>query len=435
MSFIHVVPVALAALVMGAHFLRIGDVGLVAVCAAAPAMLLIRRAWVPIAARALLIVSAIIWFETAIELARLRVASGEPWARMLIILGTVALFTALSSLTFHTATLRRRYSKRAEAAIPSAGAFLLTAVSLTAIQMMVSNPMLIFERFWPGAGWLEILALSIYAAWITEKMLDVKRSATWRRRIWWVFSIVFFAQLILGLSGFEQFLMTGELHLPVPALIVAGPIFRGERFFMLILFGATLLLVGPAWCSHLCYLGSWDHAAALRRRRPNPLPVWATKVRVGILALVFGFAILLRLLGASIEVAGALSLIFGILGVVAMLIWSTKSGVMVHCAVMCPIGLIADVFGKLSLFRIRLKQGCTKCGSCSLACRYNALGSSDIESKSPGLTCTLCGDCIGQCKDKQIDYVFTISSGPGARAAFIALVASLHAIFMGVARI
>ena len=52
--------------------------------------------------------------------------------------------------------------------------------------------------------------------------------------------------------------MTGKLHLPVPALIVAGPVYRGSVGFMLILFLCTILLVGPAWCSHLAL-----HAAFL----------------------------------------------------------------------------------------------------------------------------------------------------------------------------
>ncbi|MCP4602992.1 MAG: 4Fe-4S binding protein [Proteobacteria bacterium] len=435
MLFVHVAPVLLAALLMGAHFLRIGNLGLVAACLITPTILLIRRSWIPVIAQLLLIIGAAMWLEIAIELVRYRAAIGEPWTRMLIILGIVALFTALSSLTFFRATLKHWYSKHSEATIPSAGAFLLTALTLSVVQMNVANPMLIFERFLSGAGWIEILALSIYAAWITDRMLDAKSTAIWRRRIWLVFSVVFFAQLVLGLSGVSQFLMTGELHLPVPALIAAGPIFRGEKFFMLILFGATLLLVGPAWCSHLCYIGAWDHAASLKRRQPNQLPLWTKKARVGILVLVIVSAILLRISGATVEMAGALALVFGFLGVVTMLSWSRKNGVMVHCTVMCPIGLIANLLGKLSLFRIRIREGCTQCGKCSLVCRYNALSSSDIENKCPGLTCTLCGDCIGQCKDERLDFFFTFSNKPGARAAFITLAVSLHAIFMGVARI
>jgi hypothetical protein len=41
---------------------------------------------------------------------------------------------------------------------------------------------------------------------------------------WTFFSVVFFAQLVLGLAGMPSMLMTGELHAPVPALILAGPV-------------------------------------------------------------------------------------------------------------------------------------------------------------------------------------------------------------------
>ncbi len=94
------------------------------------------------------------------------------------------------------------------------------------------------------------------------------------------FSMVFFAQLLLGLAGIEKLLMTGKLHLPVPALIIAGPLFRGEGVFMLILFAATVLLVGPAWCSYLCYIGAWDNYAATAQKRPGRLPSWRPWLRM-----------------------------------------------------------------------------------------------------------------------------------------------------------
>ena len=81
---------------------------------------------------------------------------------------------------------------------------------------------------------------------------------------------MFFAQFVFGVAGVERLLMTGQLHVPVPAVVVAGPLYRGEGLFMPILFAATLLLVGPAWCSYLCYVGSWDGLAATARRHAGP---------------------------------------------------------------------------------------------------------------------------------------------------------------------
>ena len=131
---------------------------------------------------------------------------------------------------------------------------------------------LLADRFLPGAGWAEIFLLALYAALATRAMLDPARSAGWRLRIWLLFSLVFFSQLALGLLLDQRFLMTGDLHLPVPALIVAGPAYRGSGLFMPGLFLAAVLLAGSAWCSHLCYLGGWDSLAARGKSRPGAVP-------------------------------------------------------------------------------------------------------------------------------------------------------------------
>jgi hypothetical protein len=134
--------------------------------------------------------------------------------------------------------------------------------------------MLLAERSLPGAGWVQAAGLAAYAFWLIGVLYSPRTAAIWRRRLWTFFSIVFFTQLAIGLAGVEQFLMSGDLHLPIPAMIIAGPLYRGEGLFMPILFGATLLLVGPAWCSYLCYVGSWDLNLAAGRRRPMQLPRW-----------------------------------------------------------------------------------------------------------------------------------------------------------------
>lgn len=295
--------------------------------------------------------------------------------------------------------------------------------------------MLLLERFFPTFGWLEIAGLALYAAFITEKMLDPAQSAKWRMRIWTLFSVVFFGQLAIGLLGVDQFLMTGKLHLPIPAIILAGPLYRAQGFFMPILFVSTVLLVGPAWCSHLCYVGAWDGLAALGIKRPKKMPEWRHAARVGFLLLVTGAAILLRMAGASSLLATILGAGFGIAGVGVMIFVSKKMGVMTHCTTICPIGILANWIGKLSPFRIRIKNGCTECRACSRVCRYDALKIEDIRRRKPGLTCTLCGDCLHSCHDGWIEYRFFRFKPDTARKLFIVLVVSLHAVFLGVARI
>jgi len=190
---------------------------------------------------------------------------------------------------------------------------------------------------------------------------------------------VFFAQLALGLAGLGRFLMSGALHVPVPAVILAGPVYRGEGLFMPILFGAALLLVGPAWCSHLCYFGALDAAAADARRRPGALPGWARIARWAVIPAVAGAALGLRLAGARPAVAAGAGIAFGVAGLGAMIGWSRRRGLMGHCTWLCPMGALATTLGKMSPFRLRLADGCDGCGACAPACRYGALAPADLE--------------------------------------------------------
>ena len=114
--------------------------------------------------------------------------------------------------------------------------FLLTAFLLTFVQIKAENPMLLLERFITGGGWIEIAIISFYGALVACQMQDPDKVQLWRKFTWFAFSVVFFSQLILGLLGYEKFLMTGKLHLPVPMMILAGPIYRGQASVMTILF-------------------------------------------------------------------------------------------------------------------------------------------------------------------------------------------------------
>jgi ferredoxin len=407
----------------------------VAAAIAAIGVLFVPRAWALPVARALLVAAGLFWIRVAGDLASTRMAFGAPWLRLAIILGGAALVAFVAAVALGAGRTRERFRVRAETGGRSAAAFLIVAALLAIVQLTVARPMLLAERFVAGGGWLEILLLAAYAAWLAERLSDPKRGPTWRRRAWLAFTAVFFGQLALGLAGFDRFLMSGALHVPLPAVILAGPIFRGEGLFMPILFGAALLLVGPAWCSQLCYFGALDATAAATRTRPGSPPHWARWARYVVIAVVAGAALGLRLLGVSSAIAAGVGLAFGAGGVAVMLLWSRRAGFMAHCTWLCPMGALATTFGKLSPFRLRLAGGCDGCGACAHACRYGALLADDIERRRPGATCTLCGDCHGRCRSRNVEYRFGPWRGEGVRAAFIALVVALHAVFLGVARV
>lgn len=432
----YLIPLILSALLMAAHFSRVDNNWLSIFCLALPLLLLVKKLWVKRVYQFLLVIGGSIWIERTVALVQTRQEASESWMRLAVILSTVALFTMLSSLSFETKKARKRYDIVEISTGPIIYSFLLTAILLGFVQWKVDSPtMLLAERFLPGSGWVEILLLAFYAAWITEKMLDIKRSPTLRKRIWIGFSFVFFAQFILGLAGIEKFLMTGELHFPIPAVILSGPLYRGEGLFMLILFLGTVLFIGSAWCSHLCYIGAWDNLFACSQKKPSVLPRWRHRVRIGILVFVLSAGIGLRLLGISGTIAAASAIVFGLMGVGIMIFFSRKKGTMVHCTVYCPTGLIADWLGKASPFRIRIDNKCDDCGACTFACRYNALEAEDIQQRKAGITCSLCGDCVQTCGKEAINYKLFGLQPQTARSLFIALIVSLHAVFLGLARL
>lgn len=425
---------------MAAHFSRTQNDWLALGCLLIPLLLLIKKRWILKIYQAYLVVGGIVWISRTAELVHMRQSEGEPWLRLAIILSVVALYTLLSAFILQNKKIQTRYSpgeaeEERQPYWPSYASFLFTGTLLTLAHIKVSPPVLLLERFLPGAGFIEIALLAIYAAWITEIMLDMKRSGKTRTLIWILFSGVFFSQFILGQSGIEKFMMTGKLHLPIPAMIIAGPLFRGSGFFMLILFFSTTIVIGAAWCSHLCYIGAWDNLMSKNTRRPRPLPSWSNAARIGILLSVVLSALVFRMVGLSPTTAMIIAIVYGIAGVGLMLLISRKNGTMTHCVIYCPMGLMANLIGKLNPFRVRFSEDCDDCGACHSYCRYNALNEAHIQRRKPGLTCTLCGDCLAACPKRALRYKLFGFGAYSARTIFIVIVISLHAVFLGVARL
>lgn len=432
-AHLSLVPAVLSAWLVGAHFLRTGQLGIAAACALFPLLFLLREEWVRRVGFVFLLYGAGLWLFTAVRIARWRQAAGGPYGRMVLVLGGVALLALFAAVLFRTAFLRRRFCAAADSAALSSGAFFLTLGLVLLVHAKAPAGMLLMDRFLPAGGVLEAFLLGAYAAVVAGRMADRKAQPLWRKRVWTILSLVVLGQFALGLAGWDRFLLNPQkIHPPVPALIVAAPLFRGEGFFMPILFGVTLLLVGPAWCSHLCYIGAWDLQASTARKRPLTLQAWTKGVRWALLMAVAGSALLLRSWGVPGWAAAALGIGFGTVGVVLMVVWSRRTGTMAHCTVFCPMGLLANLGGKLSPFRLKIGDLCTDCNACMPVCRYGALTLKDIASRRAGLSCTLCGDCLSRCKDGQIGYRFPGLSAERARSFFLLLVVSVHAAFLGV---
>jgi polyferredoxin len=312
--------------------------------------------------------------------------------------------------------------------------FSLTFVLLAFVQVKLENPMILAERFIKNAGWIEIILISCYGAFVAYKMQDPINVPRWRKITWTIFSVIFFTQLFIGLSGFDKFLMTGKLHLPIPMMILGGPVYRGQLSIMTILFLSTLILTGPAWCSHLCYFGAFDNLAAEGKTSKEILKHKGA-IKSTILLIVIAVALILRWLNIPTVISTMLVIGFGIIGIAIMILASVKRKKMVHCVMYCPIGTIVNIFKFVNPFRLYIDKSCTLCMHCTKFCKYDALNAEDIRNLTPSVTCTLCGDCLAGCQHNSIKYKFLKMPPERARNLYLTLTISLHAACIALARI
>jgi len=312
---------------------------------------------------------------------------------------------------------------------------LIPLLLLVPVQINVNPPMILAERFFEGAGWIEIIVLDIYAVILAYIILFKQKIKKVRTVYWSIFSLIFFTQFILGLLISEKFLMSGDLHLPVPALIIAAPIYRGGGFFMPILLMFTILIVGPAWCSHLCYIGAWDNIISKKRKPKKANRQFTLFFRYGMIVFVVALTLILKLLNVSSLTAFFFALTFGIVGIALMFLLSFRLGYMFHCTTYCPVGSLVALISKLYPARIKINQStCTLCNFCSADCKYDALSATDIKLGKAGWNCTLCGDCLDSCSSQSL-YLSFFGSKKNGWNYYISIIIGLHAVFLALARL
>jgi hypothetical protein len=103
------VPVVLSLVMLGAHFMRFGNTIGVVGSVVLIVLLIVRRPWVARLIQIVLVIGTLEWIRTLYELVQLRVAHGQPFTRMLIILSVVAAVTFCSALLFQLPTMKRVY--------------------------------------------------------------------------------------------------------------------------------------------------------------------------------------------------------------------------------------------------------------------------------------------------------------------------------------
>jgi hypothetical protein len=102
---------AVAALLLGAHFLREGNLFAVALCAGAPLLFSWRRRRVLVLLQLMAYGAAGVWILTAVHLVDQRQLAGRDWTAAAAILGTVALLTIAAGLLLNSHAIRERYPR------------------------------------------------------------------------------------------------------------------------------------------------------------------------------------------------------------------------------------------------------------------------------------------------------------------------------------
>ena len=107
--FLLLIPTLLSVLVLAAHFFRADQTAMMTICLLSPVFLLLRRAWATRLVQLVLVLGALEWVRTTLQIHAVRVEEGRDWLRMSIILLSVAAFTFASALTFFLPAFRRHY--------------------------------------------------------------------------------------------------------------------------------------------------------------------------------------------------------------------------------------------------------------------------------------------------------------------------------------
>jgi hypothetical protein len=110
---LRLLPAVLCALVAGAHSMRSGWGALaVAGFALYPLIFLLRRPWVAVLTRLLLVAGALEWLRTAQDHARVRATLGQPASRLWLILVGVAVFHLVAAALLSGVRVREWFRRR-----------------------------------------------------------------------------------------------------------------------------------------------------------------------------------------------------------------------------------------------------------------------------------------------------------------------------------
>ena len=111
MTKVYLAPVVSCLLLLALHFFRNDNMLAMLLSILMISFVFIRRPWAARMLQICLLLGAAEWIRTTIFLAAAKNETGEPFLRLVIILGAVSLFTLLSSFVFQTERLKTYFRK------------------------------------------------------------------------------------------------------------------------------------------------------------------------------------------------------------------------------------------------------------------------------------------------------------------------------------
>ena len=108
-NFIKILPIILCSLIMAAHLGRANMFVLQIISLLIPFILIWKNKFSARAMQLFIFIYGIEWIRTIHYYSQIRIAKGENWSRLAIILGIVALLNFATILVFRTKSMKERY--------------------------------------------------------------------------------------------------------------------------------------------------------------------------------------------------------------------------------------------------------------------------------------------------------------------------------------
>lgn len=299
------------------------------------------------------------------------------------------------------------------------------------------------EYFWASRIY------AVYLGVLFFLMMNSEEKARYRRIFFAGIALMFFPTFIANLfEGRGSMSISNELmansetpfcHIVIPMTFISMAIERTVIFparmtnhyaaiySMLVIWALASLSLGRGWCSWVCFYGGWDdffsRLPGKKRVKLNPANESVRFFQFSMLIfLVLASLITLtvvycewfcpfKLITEYAEVTDFQSLIAFILmiliffgGVIVLPLLSRRR---FNCALLCPFGAFQSLIGKISPFRLIIDTDkCSGCMKCTAVCPTLSIAPVHIKEKKgkPGVSCTLCGECISACPEKAISY-------------------------------